>query len=663
MHQTVSAPYYTENASLHLGINGLVAGIFDEFDIDKIVNNICPKTAANVKVSSSELLRVFVMCLATNPFRGLMNLQGMAAQMPIQGLIKNPDVSIDNLNRYAFSELLDAISYVGPESFMATIVDSIFKNHPASESVSVANVDSTSFRWFGLRPNEFKWASKARLSKIQQGLLSACYFFDSKALEMEQGYSRDRAPELLQINAGAATVTIHHESFGSLPIPVFHWSSSGNENDIKAFQKIINEGDIKKALQPFSNLKYIVGDSALFSKDSIIGLKLSGFYSITRVPDRLKLCKEAFAKKEAGDLKLDKMTVEYEDGSSEVIEAAWAGFHTVQNEPNDKNAVTMKLLLVNAETMRDQKTKTLTRRAEKELEKLNIEINKHLKKPFGCEEDALREYKRISKTLKLCELAPPVVTPEQQGNSKSPKFTKYKLVTSASINQNKLNTAIERELLYVIATSNLSMDAKSLYKTYHTQSEVEGLWKDIKANDAYVDALYLKSPSRIRALVAVEMVTALIVRIVLGRIRKYMEEHRISLTTGSGPDKDKPNWFSILNFPGVNQVQLKVSGINVEVLGLEANSVFNCFIEAVGEHCEYYYLESNYEGLSDTFLETVAKASTAKITNENGESQPFTCLSFKDRMALKAASSSAPNKADSQGNYLRKPNVLESSPM
>lgn len=49
MHQTVSAPYYTENASLHLGINGLVTGIFDEFDIDKTVNNICSKTAANVK--------------------------------------------------------------------------------------------------------------------------------------------------------------------------------------------------------------------------------------------------------------------------------------------------------------------------------------------------------------------------------------------------------------------------------------------------------------------------------------------------------------------------------------------------------------------------------------------------------------------------------------
>lgn len=119
------------------------------------------------------------------------------------------------------------------------------------------------------------------------------------------------------------------------------------------------------------------------------------------------------------------MTVNYEDGLSEEVEAAWAGFYKVQSEPNDENAVTMKLLLISAESMRAQKTKTLTSRAEKELDKLNTEISKHLKKPFGCEEDALREYERIRKTLKLCELTPPVIELEQQGNSMSPESTNW----------------------------------------------------------------------------------------------------------------------------------------------------------------------------------------------------------------------------------------------
>lgn len=118
------------------------------------------------------------------------------------------------------------------------------------------------------------------------------------------------------------------------------------------------------------------------------------------------------------------MTVNYEDGSSEEVEAAWAGFYKVQSEPNDENAVTIKLLLVSAESIRAPKAKTLTSRVENELDKLNTEINKHLKKPFGCEEDALREYGRIRKTLKLCELTPPVIEPEQQGNSTSPESTK-----------------------------------------------------------------------------------------------------------------------------------------------------------------------------------------------------------------------------------------------
>lgn len=56
-------------------------------------------------------------------------------------------------------------------------------------------------------------------------------------------------------------------------------------------------------------------------------------------------------------------------------------------------------------------------------------------------------------------------------------------------------------------------------------------------------------------------------------------------------------------------------------------------------------------GLSDTLLETISKANAAKIINVNGESKPFACLSFKDRMALKAASNSTQDKADSQRNY------------
>jgi transposase len=58
---------------------------------------------------------------------------------------------------------------------------------------------------------------------------------------------------------------------------------------------------------------------------------------------------------------------------------------------------------------------------------------------------------------------------------------------------------INRECLFVVASTKLSMPAAEILKEYKTQSAVERKFQFMKSSQ-FVDSLYLDSPKRIEAL-------------------------------------------------------------------------------------------------------------------------------------------------------------------
>ena len=80
------------------------------------------------------------------------------------------------------------------------------------------------------------------------------------------------------------------------------------------------------------------------------------------------------------------------------------------------------------------------------------------------------------------------------------------------INENAVKAAIAQETLYLIAANDTKREwtPAELLSTYKRQSVIERHWRLLKDPTLFLDALYLKTPHRITALLWV-MSTALLV--------------------------------------------------------------------------------------------------------------------------------------------------------
>ena len=164
-----------------------------------------------------------------------------------------------------------------------------------------------------------------------------------------------------------------------------------------------------------------------------------------------------------------------------------------------------------AESMRELKTESIKRKADKELKEIEAKLAKLVTVPRSCEADAKRDFDEIRKKLKYVTLSEPEYE-EVKGYAKAgrPSANAEKIVvgvkvhSKATIDEAIVNAAIERELYYVVATTDVNTEqteenALSLYQVYHGQSDIESQWKDIKATGTFFDSIYLDSERRIRA--------------------------------------------------------------------------------------------------------------------------------------------------------------------
>ncbi len=77
-------------------------------------------------------------------------------------------------------------------------------------------------------------------------------------------------------------------------LSLFMQTASGNSSDKTAFTKIISKHatSLRKAVEN----RYLVGDSALFTPDSIKALSSAGSFFIIRVSSQIKLAQESINK-------------------------------------------------------------------------------------------------------------------------------------------------------------------------------------------------------------------------------------------------------------------------------------------------------------------------------------------------------------------------------
>lgn len=335
-------------------------------------------------------------------------------------MINRKDVTFEQLDRNVLSRTLDAIAEYGPEKLFLKCSANVSRK--LGLKVESAHLDSTSFHYSG-EP------------RIEEGC----------NLVLDQGYSRDNHPELGQINELMLCDELSK-------LPIFENCVSGHVHDKTSFRNVITDyWDCIKS--QYKELRYLTGDSTLCTSPIAKEAKVHGIKMVPRIPDKndeAKACRKLLKAHPELLIPVDK-------NNPAGTKAMWCG----QGKLGDE---TVKKLLVQNELLYSTKKRTITKRAEKELEKVNSLLMKLCTQPCKCKADALQAVQKIIAKLQLVKLTDKGVRYEEvqkyshkgrHGKDEQKETVAVKVHAQVQLNVSAIEQKIKEDTYYVICTNDL----------------------------------------------------------------------------------------------------------------------------------------------------------------------------------------------------------------
>lgn len=303
------------------------------------------------------------------------------------------------------------------------------------------------------------------------------------------GHSKAHRPDLKQ-------VVLSMVQMGSAHIPVWMEALNGNSSDKRSFHETVKKiesfyKDIKGAPE---NLCFVL-DGAFYNIEKLNGLTSVNW--ITRVPGTLKAAQEHYCQPE------------------HIFD-----WHSVESDKRYKIAIcaptseasNQRWIMVHSEPAYHREYKTFCKKMHKACEELEKKIwhlgNQH----FNCKNDAEQAMKPLLKKLKYFQLSYEVVSEPfynkkgRPDKNKEPDGFLYRIEANIASDLAKVQQLKNGLGRFILATNVLDLTELSnaeILKQYKGLSHVETGFKFIK-NDAFeLDNVFLKSQSRIGALMMV----------------------------------------------------------------------------------------------------------------------------------------------------------------
>ena len=543
----------------NIGFSGVVGGTFDFLGLEELIDLYLGKVGSHVKVNHGALTKALVMQLLHGPYQTLYGTSEFFARKPINVLL-NREISAQDLNRDVLGRFLDEVSEFGAERLFVLAA----KQTAARLGIKIteAHLDSTSFAYDGVPKDD-----------------------DMCELRIDYGFSRDHAPEAPQVNLLGITD-------GQSKLPIYTKSVSGNIPDKTSFFTMLTD-DWPMLVEQFQELKYLVADSAMCTEKIMQEAHQKGIYVVTRVPDQYRSVKKIYAESKAEDM--EKIYPEDQDDQNY---GRWCGIE-------ETGGVPCRLLCVENRERRDSKVATLERRAQKEQEKLQAEIKKLSTHPAKCRPDAEKLMGEIKAKCKLCRVSG-IEYEEVKGHTgrgrpkkdASEEVIAVKVTATVELDREQIEAKVADEIKFVIATTDLERNwsMAELLSCYKRQSVIERTWKLSKNPTVLLNALYLKSPHRIEALMWVMSIALLVYSATEYRMRTKMSEHNLTMST---PDHRStlanPTLMRLKQYVDNSNVNLKVipEVHKVQISGITGE--FAKIISAMGFEWTRYYQRQTYE--------------------------------------------------------------------
>ena len=494
---------------------GLVATMIDELDIENSIDSEIPFDTNKKGLSYGMLVKAMILNGLGYVNKQLYLTPRFFKDKPLETLFGTPIICAEQINDDALGRTLDAIYDYGVSELYEKV------SHKAVTLLgltpSTVHLDSTSFHLDGAY----------RAFQVDNGLNQPIASEDEDAktptpIKLIKGYSRDHHPNLNQV---VLNLMVEHQA----GIPLMMRAADGNQIDAKAFATLVDEHiDSLKAMSNTSLT--LIADAALFTQKGLEAIKEKQIHFISRVPHKLKEAKALMHDECSNTLTLLDENYSFTEHAITYgeMEQKWILYKSALSAQKEEKTLSKNLL---------HKSTDITKKAKK----LMIQ-------PFFCEADALA-------TLGMFESKNPLVSLKNATLISKPKFTtkgrpkpnqepahyEYYWQFDITMQRDTFKSQSEEESGYfILATNNLTLTPSELLHEYKSQQRVERGFRFLKSPEFLSDALFLKKPQRIEAMLMIMTLCLMVYAALEYKIRKELKEQNKTFPNQLGKPIQNP---------------------------------------------------------------------------------------------------------------------------
>lgn len=451
---------YRSNIMDHLG---LVAGMCKELEISSIIDSLIEQDTDKRIVSVGKAVEAMILNGLGFINTRLYLVTEFFENKPVDRLL-GEEIKAEHLNDDVLGRALDKLYEYGVSFLFPIIANKSCKK--LGINTDYAHLDSTSFHVDGTY-------NSANPPSEEENII-----------HITKGYSRDHHPELNQV-----ILSLIVSNKGGLPLQMK--PLSGNKNDKEEFGKII-DSHIEQLIN-YHNFKYVVADSALYTKTNLKILEEHKHIKwITRVPATLKEVKEILSKSD--DLEFIKIDDNY----------------SYYEHESNYAEIKQNWVVIFSKHAYHREIKTLDKQIAKKIEKEMKTFDTLCKVEFACESDAEKEIAKFSKKCQYLIINDISYQEVRRHKGKGrPKNGSIAPIVGYTIEAYPSFSLLKREEkrkekgIFILASNELDktiLSSPDMLVGYKNQGRVERGFRFLKDSSFLASAIFLEKPERVEAL-------------------------------------------------------------------------------------------------------------------------------------------------------------------
>jgi transposase len=494
---------YTSQSIEHLG---MVSAMFEELEIEKVVNQALGYKSGDRIISPGQALKAMVLNGLGFASRRLYLSPHFFENKPVESLF-GAGIKASHFNDDTLGQALDDYhSYGVTQLFNLIAIKSVQKLKLKPKTV---HDDITSFHVDG----EYN-SQETREGEEAKGLV-----------RISQGYSRDSKPALNQI---ALELICDHQA----GIPIAMTAISGCENDKSAFARSVS---LHAAQLQSLGVRCVIKDSAGYTAESLKAMQTAKQNWIMRVPNTIKAV---------------KTWLEVADWYHQVEFKPLLEGYSYQTREDDYGGVQQRWLLIHSQAAYLRERETTKKRLAKASQAEQDSLDALGRLEFGCQTDARTALEKLQKTLKYTQIQNVEVKTVEHfakagrpSKDQKPTRVSYQLEFLTNSQADTLQKLAWQGSLFVLASDDLDTVAltdQMILLEYKQQQKVESGFGFLKDPMFLASTIFLKKVQRVMALLMVMTVCLLVYAALEFRIRQTLHDNKATVPDQKGKPTSKP---------------------------------------------------------------------------------------------------------------------------